>query len=208
MQPMAVRGAVDPEARPDAQQLQQQYRLALRYWSGTGAPKDEIMARSIMEKAAAAGSIDAKLFLEAQAAGAKTTGAQPAGKPESEVKKPQIRKQVRPDYPPKCRAASLEATVVVDFIVTTEGGTSEVKAAKSTILNPSTAKANAPATGSAELLRIIAEATQRERLLEFEGAAADAVRQWVFDPGLKDGKPVGTHMQVSVVFSLEDEKKK
>ena len=37
---------------------------------------------------------------------------------------------------------------------------------------------------------------------EFEAAAVDAVSQWKFSPGRKDGRDVNTHMQVPIVFSL------
>ena len=37
---------------------------------------------------------------------------------------------------------------------------------------------------------------------EFEAAAVDAVSQWKFSPGRKDGREVNTHLQVPIVFSL------
>lgn len=36
----------------------------------------------------------------------------------------------------------------------------------------------------------------------FAQAAVDAVSQWSFNPGLKSGRSVNTHMQVPVVFTL------
>jgi protein TonB len=39
---------------------------------------------------------------------------------------------------------------------------------------------------------------------EFELAAINAVSKWKFAPGLKGGRPVNTHMQVPIVFSLTD----
>lgn len=38
---------------------------------------------------------------------------------------------------------------------------------------------------------------------EFEAAAVFAVSKWKFAPGIKGGKPVNTHMQVPIAFSLE-----
>ena len=38
-------------------------------------------------------------------------------------------------------------------------------------------------------------------------AAVAAVSQWKFDPGQKDGGAVATHMQVPIVFTMNDEKK-
>lgn len=40
---------------------------------------------------------------------------------------------------------------------------------------------------------------------EFREAALRAVRSWAFRPGTKAGRPVRTHMQVPIVFYLEDE---
>jgi TonB family protein len=40
----------------------------------------------------------------------------------------------------------------------------------------------------------------------FDQACMDAVQQWEFKPGLKDGKPVNVRMSVPVVFALTDEK--
>lgn len=40
---------------------------------------------------------------------------------------------------------------------------------------------------------------------EFEQAAVTAVMKWKFKPGRKGGRAVNTHMQVPIVFSLNDE---
>jgi TonB family protein len=32
-------------------------------------------------------------------------------------------------------------------------------------------------------------------------AAVDAVRRWQFKPGMKDGRPVATQLQVPIVFT-------
>jgi len=37
----------------------------------------------------------------------------------------------------------------------------------------------------------------------FEQAAIDAVKKWKFKPGMKDGKPVNTKVQVTLTFSLK-----
>ncbi|MBI5691959.1 MAG: energy transducer TonB [Verrucomicrobia bacterium] len=39
---------------------------------------------------------------------------------------------------------------------------------------------------------------------EFEAAAIEAVSKWRFRPGRKGGRDVATHMQVPIVFSLEE----
>ncbi len=40
---------------------------------------------------------------------------------------------------------------------------------------------------------------------EFEAAAVEAVKKWTFKPGRKDGKNVNTHMQVPIVFTLNED---
>ena len=40
---------------------------------------------------------------------------------------------------------------------------------------------------------------------EFEAAAVQAVNKWKFKPGRKGGKDVPTHMQVPIVFTLNEE---
>ena len=115
----------------------------------------------------------------------------PAGINASYVEKPTrspvVREQKRPTYPPRMRAYYVQAEVVVDFFVTSEGkvvGARMVRAATRPALQ--------------------AEA-QMEAHLEFGAAAAEAVAQWQFDPGLSNGNPVATHMQVPVVFTLNNE---
>jgi periplasmic protein TonB len=40
---------------------------------------------------------------------------------------------------------------------------------------------------------------------EFESAAVEAVSRWKFDPGAKGGRAVSTHMQVPIVYTLDEE---
>jgi TonB family protein len=44
-----------------------------------------------------------------------------------------------------------------------------------------------------------AKSTRRE----FEAAAVAAVNKWKFQPGMKSGRAVNTHMQVPIAFSLK-----
>lgn len=39
---------------------------------------------------------------------------------------------------------------------------------------------------------------------EFESAAIEAVRQWRFEPGQKDGRPVSTQLRLPIVFTLNN----
>jgi protein TonB len=42
----------------------------------------------------------------------------------------------------------------------------------------------------------------RSSRVDFEATAINAVCKWKFAPGMKNGRPVNTHMQVPIVFSL------
>lgn len=85
---------------------------------------------------------------------------------------PKIVKQEHPVYPIAMRRYGIEASVLVDFVVTTTGEVANATIARSE--NPG-----------------------------FDTAALKAVRQWKFEPGQTDGRPVATHMQVPVVFRLD-----
>ena len=39
---------------------------------------------------------------------------------------------------------------------------------------------------------------------DFGAAAVDAVRRWQFKPGMKDGRPVATQLQVPIVFTVNE----
>jgi TonB family protein len=41
---------------------------------------------------------------------------------------------------------------------------------------------------------------------EFAAAAVEAVNQWTFSPGRKDGRDVNTHLLVSIMFTLNNKK--
>jgi len=175
----AAEGVAELEAQAKAGDAQAQYRLALLYWSGTDVPKNPKIARVLLEKSAAAGWVDAKLLLAAVSSGIEA-------KP---TRTPQVLEQTRPVYPIKMRMANVQATVTVDFFVTAEGAVVGLKVVKITTVPE------------------LKDEVEMEAHLEFGAAASTAVAQWKFEPGLKDGKPVATHMQVPVVFTLDEGKK-
>jgi protein TonB len=82
--------------------------------------------------------------------------------------------QARPQFPFEMRRAGISGSVLVDFIVDTNG---EVRNA------------------------FAAHSSQRE----FEAAAVQAVTKWKFRPGRKNGHAVFTHMQVPIVFTLNED---
>lgn len=87
---------------------------------------------------------------------------------------PVARVKTPPSYPFEMRQGGMTGTVIVDFIVDTNGNVLNAHAIQS---------------------------TQRE----FESAAVLAVSKWKFRPGMKAGRIVSSHLQVPIVFSLNNE---
>ena len=52
---------------------------------------------------------------------------------------------------------------------------------------------------------VVKASALRSSRWDFEAAAIAAVSKWKFAPGKKNGRPVNTHMQVPIVFTLNDE---
>jgi RNA polymerase sigma factor (sigma-70 family) len=121
---------------------------------------------------------------------------------------PQPKYQARPAYPAELRAAGVTGSVVVDFIVDSNGDVRSAHAVKSNLNAPASDKP--AAVVKLEPFTVQAtpggtNATQNadadaEQLLQ--AAAVAAVEKWKFNPGRKSGRDVNTHMQVPIVFSL------
>ncbi len=127
----------------------------------------------------------------------------PAGKaPEARVNvsddvtapsEPKLVKRVNPAYPPEAKAAKVQGSVLVDVVIGKDGTVKDA--------------------------RVIASAPTVERRKEIESkkgtpaalegdarlgqAAVDAVKQWAYEPILKDGKPVEFKATVTVNFKLD-----
>jgi TonB family protein len=102
---------------------------------------------------------------------------------------PKVRSEVRPIYPSRMKAAGVQGTVVVDFVVTKKGDVSEAR-----VLSVTTS----PELRGQAL---------REAESQFGAAALSAVNQWKFQPGVSAGEPVDTQMQRPVSFILTEKVK-
>jgi TonB family protein len=98
---------------------------------------------------------------------------------------PKVRSEVRPVYPSRMRAAGVQATVVIDFVVTKKGDVSEAR-----VLSVSTSP------------ELVGQAL-REAELQFGSAAISAVTQWKFHPAFSQGEPIDTQMQRPVSFTIK-----
>jgi RNA polymerase sigma factor (sigma-70 family) len=118
--------------------------------------------------------------------------------------------QARPQYPFELRRAGIGGEAVVDFVVNERGEVVSARAIRSALggapattdvvkLDPFTVAGNAANAASAATGLPVADMTKL-----IEDAAVAAVSQWKFAPGQKGGRPVGTHMQVPIVFALSN----
>src|SRR5690606_667498 len=82
--------------------------------------------------------------------------------------------RVEPEYPVAAYRRREEGTVLVAVLVSARGQPSELRVARR--------------SGSREL----------------DQAALEAVRQWTFEPAVRDGKPVESEVQVPVGFRISD----
>lgn len=82
---------------------------------------------------------------------------------------PRIVRQVNPQYSPGSHGITVEGSVIVETIVSSQGTTRDVHVVKS--LHK-----------------------------DVDGSAVDAVKQWIFAPGKKDGKAVAVRLQIEIHF--------
>jgi len=92
--------------------------------------------------------------------------------PGNGVSVPVLVKEVRPDYPPAAKNARIDGSVLLQSVVQRDGTVGAVKVLKSL-------------DGQRGLDR----------------AAIDAMKQWRFKPGLKDGKAVPVRIVTELTFT-------
>ena len=87
---------------------------------------------------------------------------------------PSVVKQVKPQYTKDGMQLGIQGTVVLSTVVLADGTVGEVKVERS--------------LDSASGL---------------DQAAVDALKQWLFKPGTKDGKPVAVQVSIEISFRLK-----
>ena len=92
---------------------------------------------------------------------------------EAGVSLPQPARQVKADYTEEARANRIEGKVVLDVVVMADGTIGDVKVTESL-----------------------------DSIYGLDKNAVAAMRQWVFKPGQKDGKPVAVRVAVMMNFVL------
>ena len=104
--------------------------------------------------------------------------AQDSGQSASKVQRPEVLKQIDPEYTREARDAGLEGTVLLTIVVNKYGTPSRVTVKKGIVEPP------------------------RDDL-GLNESAVESVRKWRFRPGTKDGQPVAVLATVEVNFRLK-----
>ena len=100
--------------------------------------------------------------------------AQEVSQPGNGVSLPTVVRQVKAEYTTEARAARIEGTVVLDTVVLSDGKVGDVTVSRSL-----------------------------DSTFGLDQQAVKAMKQWVFKPGMKDGRPVAVRIQVQVSFTLK-----
>jgi protein TonB len=103
-----------------------------------------------------------------------TVQAQEVFQPGNGVSLPSVVMQVKAEYTTEARAARIEGIVVLDAVVLSDGKVGDVTVSRSL-----------------------------DNTFGLDQQAVKAMKQWVFKPGTKDGRPVAVRIQVQVNFTLK-----
>ena len=95
-------------------------------------------------------------------------------KPGNGVSLPRDITRVKADYTNEARDQRIEGTVVMDIVVRADGSVGEVKVTRSL-----------------------------DSVYGLDANAVKATKQWRFEPGKKDGKPVAVAVSVEMTFALK-----
>jgi periplasmic protein TonB len=94
--------------------------------------------------------------------------------PGNGVRLPSVIREVRPNYTEEAKQAHIEGTALLDCVVASTG-----------------------------IPRDIIVARSLDAVLGLDQAAIEALEQWRFKPGTKDGKAVDVHVHVEMTFTLK-----
>jgi protein TonB len=94
--------------------------------------------------------------------------------PGNGVSLPKLVKKVEAVYTQEAKDAHIEGTVILSTVVRPDGSTSDVAVSRSL-----------------------------DTTYGLDGQAVNALRQWKFDPGMKDGKAVAVRVSVEITFTLK-----
>jgi len=93
--------------------------------------------------------------------------------PGNGVSTPRLIKEVKPEYTPEARAAKIQGTVLLSAVVLEDGTVDDVAVIRSL-----------------------------DTKYGLDGQAVKAAKQWLFSPGMKDGKPIAVKITIELAFTL------
>jgi TonB family protein len=103
-----------------------------------------------------------------------TPRAQEPQRPGNGVTAPTVVKRVNPEYTQEALAERIQGTVGLSIVVRPDGTVGDVEVTKSL-----------------------------DSVHGLDRQAIDAMKQWEFKPGMKDGKPVAARVDVQMTFTLK-----
>jgi protein TonB len=95
-------------------------------------------------------------------------------KPGQGVLAPRLVREVKPQYTAEARAARIQGTIGLDAVVLKDGTVGEINVTRSL-----------------------------DSVYGLDEQAIKAMKQWEFEPGKKDGKPVPVRVDVEMTFTLK-----
>jgi len=94
--------------------------------------------------------------------------------PGNGVSLPKVTREVRPEYSNEARENHIEGVVMLDAVVLSDGAVGDVEIAESL-----------------------------DTMYGLDANAVKAMKQWQFEPGKKDGKPVAVQIHVQMKYTLK-----
>ena len=96
-----------------------------------------------------------------------------AGTAAAQTTTPKLVKEVKPEYTPEARAAKIQGTVLLETVIRADGTVGDVKVTRSL-----------------------------DEKYGLDQQAVIAVKQWVFTPGMRDGKATDVTVSIELSFTL------
>jgi protein TonB len=119
--------------------------------------------------------------------------------PRDGVSFPTLVKRVKPAYTPQAKAAQVQGWVMVDMVVLSDGTIGDVKVIESCLGRiGSHREPNGDPFRCVTIDERVKGVNPVNRGLDQQ--AVNAAKQWVFKPGMKDGKPVAVRILTRLDF--------
>ena len=108
---------------------------------------------------------------------------------------PKVLHKPNPVYPPEAKVDKVEGIFLIDVLVGKDGTIRDARV--------TTSAANLERLSELQARPGATSASTQEGDLCLAAAALEAVRQWRYEPTIKDGQPVDVRMTLTIRFRLE-----